>query len=73
LSALCSSHKKWRIWSCIAMMIFRINTKVKDISINSVESVENNEKNENSQVLKDQLEQFTKVVVLDDTDNCNAS
>jgi hypothetical protein len=55
------------------MMIFRINTKVKDISINSVESVENNEKNENSQVLKDQLEQFTKVVVLDDTDNCNAS
>jgi hypothetical protein len=28
--------------------------------------------NENSQVLKDQLKQFTRVVVLDDTENCNA-
>lgn len=55
------------------MMIFGKNTKVKDISINNLESVENNEENENSQVLKDQLEQFTKVVVLDDTKNCNES
>ncbi len=55
------------------MMIFGRNTKVKDTSINNVESVENNEENENSQVLKDQLEQFTRAMVLDDTKNCNAS
>jgi hypothetical protein len=54
------------------MMIFGRNTKVKDTSISNVENVEDNGENENSQVLKDQLEQFTRVVVLDDTENCNA-
>lgn len=54
------------------MMIFRKNTKAKDINISNVESVEDNEENENSQVLKDQLEQFTRVVVWM-TKNYNAS
>jgi hypothetical protein len=59
--------------SYITMMIFGRNKKVKDININNVESVEDNEENENSQVLKDQHEQFTRVVVLDDIKNYNAS
>lgn len=54
-------------------MIFGRNKKVKDINISNVESVEDNEENENSQVLKDQHEQFTRVVVLDDIKNYNAS
>ncbi len=54
-------------------MIFGRNTKVKDINISNVESVEDNEENDNSQVLKDQLEQFTRVVVLDDTNHCKVS
>jgi hypothetical protein len=55
------------------MMIFGKNTKMKNTSISNVESVEDNEENDNSQVLEDQLEQFTRTVILDDTENCNAS
>lgn len=46
---------------------------MKDTCTSTMESVENNEENENSQVLEDQLERFTKVVVLDDAENCSTS